>query len=159
MLFRSWSYGAYGWVDEARDHGAFVVRTSVQADKTAPAVAEVLKELAAARAAPSAEVLGRARVGMAKALAGNFETNSATAQSFVGMPAWGLGGDLWVNWLADLGRADAAAVAAQAKRVLDPDHMLVVVVGPRTIEDEGKTVDVVKELQALGYEFVEAKAP
>ena len=45
-----WSYGAFGGFMESRDNGMFAVRTQVQADKTAPAVTEILKELTAAAA-------------------------------------------------------------------------------------------------------------
>jgi zinc protease len=155
-----WSYGAYGGFSENRDFGTFAVRTSVQADKTAPAVAEVLKELAAAaQTAPGDDVLVRAKDGLTKSLAGNFETNAGTAGSFLAVPQFGLPTDLWSIWLQDLGKVDAAAAAAQAKRYFDNNRMLVVVVGPRTIEADGKTVDVVAELKALGHELVEAKSP
>ncbi|MFZ5482259.1 MAG: M16 family metallopeptidase [Myxococcota bacterium] len=155
-----WSYGAYGGFSESRDFGTFAVRTSVQADKTAPAVAEVLKELAAAaQTAPSDEILKRAKDGLTKSLAGNFETNAATAYSFLAIPGFGLPNDLWSGWLAELEKVDANAVAAQAKRSFDTNRMLVVVVGPRTIEAGGQKVDVVAELKALGHEFVEVPAP
>lgn len=153
-----WSYGAYGGFTESRDAGVFAARTSVQADKTAPAVVEILKELTAAAAKPpSDKELGLAKDSLIKSLPGNFETNAATAGSFLAVPVMGLGPDYWAGWLTDLHKVDAAASEAQAKRYFDAAKMLIVVAGPRTITVDGTTVDVVAELKALGYDFVEVK--
>lgn len=158
-----WSYGAYGGFTEARDHGLFLARTSVQADKTAPAVVEILKELAAAGSKPPSDAdLKLAKDNLLKSLPGFFETNGSTAGAFAGVPGWGLPIDMWAKWPAELDKADTAAVAAQAKRAFEPAHMLIVVAGPRSLEAPGAdgkpaTIDVVGELKGLGYEFVELK--
>ena len=160
---KGWSYGAFGGFSDARDHGVFAVRTSVQADKTAPAVAAVLDELrAAAGKTPTEAELKMTGDYLLKALPGNFETNAATASSFVGAPVYGLGADPWSTYVADLGAVSADQSALAAKRFFDPSKQLVVVAGPRTIEVEvdGKktTVDVAAELKALGFEYVEVPA-
>ena len=161
---KGWSYGAYGGFSETRDHGVFGIRTSVQADKTAPAVAALLDELkAAAGKTPSDAELKLTKDYLLKSLPGNFETNSATASSFVGAPLYGLGAEVWRTYVAELGAVPADQAALQAKRFFDPARQLVVVAGPRTIEVDGAdgkkvTVDVVAELKALGHEFVEISA-
>jgi zinc protease len=158
---KGWSYGAFGGFSETRDHGTFTVGTSVQADKTAPAVVELLKELgAAASKTPGEAELKSAKDYLVKSLAGNFETNSATATSFVAAPVYGLGADFWTKYPAQLNAVDGAQAEAMGKRYFDAGKQLVVVVGPRTIEVpvEGGAptkVDVVAELQALGHEFVD----
>jgi zinc protease len=159
-----WSYGAYGGFSETRDHGIFAVRTSVQADKTAPAVAELLKELtAAAGRTPTADELKMTKDYLLKSLPGNFETNGATANSVANAVAFGLGADMWPKYVTELGAVTAEQSASTAKRYFDTARQLVVVVGPRTIEvkdDAGNatTVDVLGELKALGYELVELPA-
>ncbi len=161
---KGWSYGAYGGFSEARDHGVFSVRTSVQADKTAPAVTELLGELtAAAGRTPTDAELKMTRDYLLKSLPGNFETNSSTATSFVGAAVYGLGPEVWRTYVADLGAVSAEQAALSAKRHFDASRQLVVVAGPRTIEVPGEggaptKVDVVAELKALGYEFVEVPA-
>lgn len=158
---KGWSYGAFGSFSETRDYGTFTVGTSVQADKAAPAVAELLKELGAAATKPPGDAeLKIAKDYLVKSLAGNFETNSATATSFVSAPVFGLGADLWTKYPAQLNAVGAPEAEAMGKRYFDPGKQLVVVVGPRTIEVpvEGAAptpVDVVAELKALGYEFVD----
>ncbi|MDP2312975.1 MAG: pitrilysin family protein [Pseudomonadota bacterium] len=157
-----WSYGAYGGFSETRDHGTFTVGTSVQADKTAPAVAELIKELsAAAGKVPADAELKTAKDYLVKSLAGNFETNSATATSFVAAPTYNLGADFWTKYPAQLNAVGPTEAAAMAKRYFDPSKQLIVVAGPRTIEMPGAEgaaptkVDIVAELKALGYEFVD----
>ncbi|MDP2305824.1 MAG: pitrilysin family protein [Pseudomonadota bacterium] len=158
---KGWSYGAYGGFSETRDHGTFTVGSSVQADKTAPAVVELLKELgAAAGKAPAEAELKTAKDYLVKSLAGNFETNSATAMSFVAAPVYGLGADFWTKYPAQLNAVGVAQAEAMGKRYFDPGKQLVVVVGPRVIEVpvEGAAptkIDIVAELKALGYEFVD----
>ncbi|MFN7146278.1 MAG: M16 family metallopeptidase, partial [Myxococcota bacterium] len=125
---KGWSYGAYGGFSDTRDHGVFAVRTSVQADKTAPAVSELLKELQAAGGrTPTDAELTMTRDYLLKSLPGNFETNAATATSFVGAAVYGLGPDLWTKYVADLGAVSADQAASSAKRFFDPARQLVVV--------------------------------
>lgn len=156
-----WSYGAYGGFSENRDHGVFGVRASVQADKTAPAITEILKELkGAAAAAPSKELLVMAQDSIGKALPGNFETNVATATAFMQIPQFGLPADAWQTYNRDLYAVTADAALEMAKKYFDPSRLVVVVVGPRSVEvDDGqggrKSVDVVAELKGLGFEYVE----
>lgn len=151
-----WSYGAFGGFTESRDYGTFGARSSVQADKTAPAVQEIFKELAAAAGrVPTADELGMTRDYLLKSLPGNFETNSATADSFAQALVLGLKPEAWRSFVTDTRAVTAEQAAAAARKYFDSKRMLVIAVGPRTITVEGKTTDVVAELKGLGYEFVE----
>ncbi len=105
-----WSYGIYGSFSESRDWGVFRVAGSVQADKTAPAVVEVLGELnKTTLAAPTAELLTLAKDSVRKSLAGNFETNRATVAAFEAVPAFGLPLDLWATLPSQSRRHDRGA--------------------------------------------------
>ena len=162
-----WSYGAFAGFSESRDAGTFAVRTQVQADKTAPAVVEILKELAAAAGkAPTPEDMSLTQDYLLKSLPGNFDTNANTAGSFLAIPQFGMGPDLWAKYVAEVKAVDAPAAQAAAQKWFAPERFLIVVAGPRTVEvDDGKggkqVVDVVKELRALSgkdgaaFEFVE----
>jgi zinc protease len=157
-----WSYGIYGSFSESRDWGVFRVAGSVQADKTAPAVAEVLGELdKTTRQAPTTELLTLAKDSVRKSLAGNFETNRATVAAFEAVPAFGLPLDLWATLPSQIDATTAEQVYEMDKTYFAPSRQLVVVVGPRTVTvDDGNggkvTVDVVSELKALGYDVTEA---
>jgi zinc protease len=151
-----WSYGAYGGFSESRDYGTFSARTSVQADKTAPAVQEIFKELgAAAGRAPTADELTMTRDYLLKSLPGNFETNGAAADAFAATWTLGLQPDAWRSFVTDTRAVTAEQAGAAAKKYFDDKRMLVVAVGPRTVTVDGKTTDVVAELKALGHEYVE----
>ena len=156
-----WSYGAYGAFSSSRDFGMFVANASVQADKTAPAVVEMLKELGRAAATPpTIEALTVARDYQLKALPSDFETNADVVNQFAMIPRYGLKPDGWQTYVRNVTSLTPTRVGELAQQYLDPRHMLVVVVGPRAAEGEdgkgGKTtVDVPASLRTLGYEVVE----
>lgn len=153
-----WSYGAYGGFIEARDHGAFGVRTSVQADKTAPAIGEILKELtAASTTAPTAADLQVAKDNILKSIPGDFEANADIARVVTSIPTYGLPADLLRTWPSQVAAVDSAAAFGMAKKFFGSDRMIIVVVGPRTVAVNGTTTDVVAELKALGFEYSELK--
>lgn len=160
---KGWSYGAYGGMSDSRDYGIVQARGSVQADKTAESVAVIFDELAKQIArVPTEAEMKLTHDSLVKSLPGNFESNAATAGAFLQVPQYGLAVDAWQSYGAKVNGVDAAATATASKALLDPAHMLVVVVGPRTVEvpgaDGAKTnVDVVENLKKLGYEFVEAR--
>ena len=139
-------------------------QASVQADKTAPAVQEVLKELARAAATPpSPEALTVARDYVLKALPSDFEMNEDVVAQFSALARFGMKPDGWQSYVREVSSLTPARVGELAQRYFDPHHMLIVVVGPRTTEGEdghgGKvTVDVPGSLRSLGYEVVEVAA-
>lgn len=155
-----WSYGAGGGFSDSRDHGVFGVRTSVQADKTAEAIDQILIELkAAASKAPTDADVKMARDSILKALAGNFETNESTAASFEQAPQFGLGADLWQAYVRDATATLPDGIYASAKTYFDPSRQVIVVVGPATTKVEGQEIDVLGNIKKMaatqGFEVVE----
>ena len=155
-----WSYGAYAWLSNSRDAGLLVASSSVQADKTGPAVSEVLKVLAANTGAPSAEHLKMGKDYLLKSLPGNYETNESAANTLLEIPLYGLGPDGAAAYVKGVTDVTSAQSALSATRLFDPARTLIVVVGPRTLDvDDGKggktTIDVPKSLKDLGFEYVE----
>jgi hypothetical protein len=63
---------------------------------------------------------------------------------------YGLPLDTWRNW-SQLVTGTGLDKVGQAATALDPTRQIVVVVGPRKVAGESGEVDVVKELEALGY--------
>lgn len=155
-----WSYGAGGGFTDSRDHGVFAVRTSVQADKTAEAIEQILIELsAAATHAPADADVKMARDSILKALAGNFETNESTAASFEQAPQFGLGADLWQAYVKDASGTLPDGIYAAAKRYFDPMRQVIVIVGPAATKVDGQEIDVLGNIKKLavnqGFELVE----
>jgi zinc protease len=146
-----WAYGAFAYLAEARDYGRFTASASVQADKTAPSVQEILHELEKTSGAPpSEEMLLMAQDNTRKSVAGEFETNASTTAAFGSLVRYGLPLDTWRNW-SQIVTGTGVDKVGQASSALDPKRQIVVVVGPRKIAGEAGEVDVVKELEALGY--------
>lgn len=155
-----WSYGARSWLTGGLGHGRMVGGTSVQADKTAPAISEIIKEMRASVAGtPDAEGLTLARDNLREGLAGDFETNGATAAQFAALRGLELPIDTWERWTESINDVVVSDIDKAGKKYLNPDTHVFIVVGPRTIEVEGTdgpvSVDVVGELKALGYRFSE----
>lgn len=152
-----WSYGAYGAFSESRDYGTFAVRTSVQAEATAPAVQEILRILEASAAkAPEASFLDTGKASIVKALPGSYETNASAVDALSSLALFGLPADGWTKYVSDVNALTGDAVKAQADRYFKASQMVIVVVGPKTAKAKDKdgketTVDVVQQLQALGY--------
>jgi zinc protease len=161
---KGWSYGAYGSFTESRDYGLLAFRTSVQADKTAPAVTEMLNVLGnAATTSPSAELVQMAKDYLADSLPGSFETNSAIAASLAAIPTYTLNNDVWSAYERDISNVSVARVATQLNRYFRSERQLVVVVGPSTVKGKDASgvdldVNVREELKGLGFEYVEVSA-
>ena len=80
------------------------------------------------------------------------------AASFAAIPIFKLHNDSWRSYDRDINNITASRSLTMASRWFRPERQLIVVVGPRTVKDgEGKDVDVVAGLKALGFEYVEVE--
>jgi zinc protease len=139
-----YSYGAFSAFAYRRGSGVFFAGGSVRADATAPAAAEVLKELERLRtAAPTTEEMKLARGAFALSLAALFETSGQTAETIGNLFTYDLPQDYWqqVGKQADL--VQATEVQRVAQKYLQPEATFLVVVGDR------KTAE--PELKKLGW--------
>jgi len=124
-----WTYGARSAFDFRAGPGPFLVTTAVQTDATAPAVREVLAELAGIRAAPLLrEELEKGKALLVAWLLNTLSQPEALVEEVA--RAWALGAPLdeMGTLLERAGRLDAAGVQA-ALAALRPGEMTVVVVG------------------------------
>lgn len=151
-----WSYGAYAGLADGTALGMFRGSTSVQADATAPAVAEILKEIREMRqATPSAAELQLAKDSLRGDIAGVFETNSGAAGFFATLPTFRLPDDAWRTYLQQVRALTPEQVQAAAASQLSPDNLVIVVAGPGKVTAPGedgqpKEIDVAAALSALG---------
>jgi zinc protease len=155
-----WSYGAFSGFAANRLFGTFTTGASVQADATAPAVMEVVKEIRGIReAAPSAEELATGKDALRLSLAGSFETNGQITGTLADLAVGGLPVDWLANMPGAVAKVTADDVLAAARAHLDPDHLLIVVVGPKTAKgDDGVEHETVAELEKLGLGKVEVRS-
>ena len=139
-----YTYGAGSGFDFRRGAGPFQVATGVRTDVTAPAVAEILKEMRAMTAAPlKPEELSRAVDARTQSLPSGFQTSLATVGSFSQVYVYDLGLDYYTHVAERVRAVTVDQVLAAAKNYLVVDRMVIVAVGDRAkIEPELRQLNV-----------------
>jgi zinc protease len=127
----AYSYGAYSFLVERRQEGAFSAFGGIVADKTPEAVQEFLVELSGmAKGGVTDTELSEARSAVIQGLPARFESNDATATAFAGAQGLGFGPEYFAN-LPDKLTAVTKPEADQAAHAhFSPEGMPIVVVGP-----------------------------
>src|SRR6476661_4510342 len=131
---KHWSYGAFSFIRDARGPRPFIAYAPVQTDKTKEAVVELQKELRGILGERPVlpDELQRAQASLTLTLPGSWETMGAVAGSIGEIIAFGLD-DRYFDTYADRVRAQTpATVMAAAAKVIQPDHLVWVVVGDRS---------------------------
>ncbi|MCR5661883.1 MAG: insulinase family protein [bacterium] len=124
-----YTYGAYSMFDMMRKAGSFMVITSVQSDKTAPAVKEIMNELESiVQPIPEPE-LKRACSYMAYSLPGDFETSRQLLFKISDIQLYGLKDDFYNTYVQNLMSLDPKDVARAVNLVIDPHRCAIVIVG------------------------------
>ena len=148
---RAITYGARTSFEMRRSGGIFSCDTSVQADATAVAVTEILRECrdVAADGAIGAEELATAKASLTRGYARHFETASQLARAMAQLLTYELPDDAFDQFVPIVERLTADDVLAAARGALHPDDAAVVVVGD---------LDALRpSLEALGREVTETK--
>lgn len=124
------TYGAHTSFDFRRLAGAFSCDTSVQADATAGAVADVLAEFAAVgRDAVSNDELSAARASLTRGYVRNFETAGQLARGAAQLATFGLPDDTFDRFVPSVEGVAGTDVHAAAQRFIRPADTTIVVVG------------------------------
>jgi zinc protease len=130
---KHWSYGAFSFIRDARGPRPFIAYAPVQTDKTKESIVELQRELRGilGERPITPDELKRAQASLTLTLPGSWETMGAVAGSIGDIVAFGLD-DRYFDTYADRVRAQTVAtVTAAAAKVVQPDHMVWVVVGDR----------------------------
>ncbi len=151
---KHWSYGAGAQFDTNKGPGIFAASASVQTDKTAEAMAEILRELQEVRTsrrpdtAEIKDVINR----MTLTLPGRVETVSGVAGMFQSILVYGLPEDYWDTYVTEANRLTEAQVHAAAEKLVKPDALTWLVVGDlEKIEEKVRALGL-GEVQVLGAE-------
>jgi zinc protease len=129
---KGYTYGAFSNFRFNRAAGPFMVSSAVRTDVTAPALAEVFKELRAIAQQPIPEAeLSQAKELIVRSLPTRFETSSDAAASYAQPYIYDLGLDYWSTYPKEIATVNAAAAQAAAKKYLQPERMIAVAVGDR----------------------------
>jgi predicted Zn-dependent peptidase len=154
-----YTYGAGSVLRRYRVGGLFLAGADVQTDKTAEAVLEFLKELERIRTPATPEEVERARNYAALGYAGEFETTSQVARRLVEGVVYDLPDAFFEEFVPKALAVDAPALQAAARASVDPEGIVIVVVGDRPkIEAPLRALEL-GALEILTVEDVMGPAP
>ena len=139
-----YTYGAQSQFTFRRAPGPFQVAAGIRTDVTAPAVAEVFKEvLSMAQKPMTADELQRAKDSMANSLPGAFESSANAVSNFSNVFIYDLGLDYYTSYAEQVNAVTAEQTLAAARKYLVPGSMIVVAVGDKAkIEPQLKKLNL-----------------
>ena len=131
---KGWAYGAGSFMPGARGQRPFLAYAPVQSDKTAESMAEVAKELRGIlnENPVTAEEVEKAQQNQTLALSGQWETISAVGSTVAEIVRYGLADDYYDRYADAVNALDVENVSAAAEEVVQPDHLVWIVVGDRS---------------------------
>ncbi len=131
---KHWSYGAGSVLYAARAQRPFLAYTSVQGDKTADSIQEMLKELSGITGANpvTAEELDKVKQQQIFELPGSFETMNAVGNLLGDLLQLGLPLNFYGSYVRQVSSLSVDDIEAAARMVLNPENMIWMVVGDRT---------------------------
>jgi zinc protease len=147
-----YTYGAGSQFLLRKTPGPFWVSSGVRTDATAPAVAEILKEIKRMIETPmTADELTLAKDSIVRSLPSDFETGASTTATLAGLFVYDLGLDYYTKLPATISAVTAASAQEAAKKYLDPGRIIVIAVGDRAKIEPG--------LKALNLGTLEVRPP
>jgi predicted Zn-dependent peptidase len=132
-----YTYGASSRFDMRHDAGPFTARGEIVAAKTDSALMEFMKELRAIRdTVPQAE-LQKAKRYLQLMLPSLFETTGDIALQLTPLAVYGLPLDFYNNYVQQIERVTQADVQRVARKYINPDRLVIVVVGDQKQIESG----------------------
>ena len=136
---KHWSYGAQTLLIGAVGQRPFLVYAPVQTDKTKESLAEVAKELRDIRGGRPATdgELARVKNSETLRLPGSRETIGQVAASIEELVGYGLPDNYYDTYASKIREVSLGDTSRAASEVVEPDHMMWVVVGDRAKIETG----------------------
>ncbi|MGI0117514.1 M16 family metallopeptidase [Zooshikella sp. RANM57] len=150
---KHWSYGAYSYLQEAEGQSPLMMVTSVQTDKTIPALKEIQKEIKGylGKKPATQSELDKIKQNWLRSRAGELQTNDAVLSLMVGQIQKDKPLDELHQYDQQVQRVPLKAVQQVTQQYLHPQEMIWVVVG-----DLNKMKG---QWQKLGFDEVETLDP
>jgi zinc protease len=124
------TYGARGGLSASKFAGQLSISTFTKTPTTADTVRAILEEIAKIRAEePTKEEITDTQSYLTGSFPGDRETPQAVTGDLWLIEREGLSKDYFERYLSGIRSADAAALLRSARRLIDPDHLVFVVVG------------------------------
>jgi predicted Zn-dependent peptidase len=131
------AYGASSVFDMRASPGPFFATANVQTDKTAEALREFFVELDGIRKTVPPEELEKAKNYVALGFPAEFETTGALARKLEELIVYDLPDGTFEAFVGAVSAVTADAVRKAAERYVQPDRMVVVIVGDRAAIEPG----------------------
>jgi predicted Zn-dependent peptidase len=128
---KHWAYGAFSFLSNAKGQRPFLLYAPVQTDKTAPSVAEMLKEARGVigdKPLTDAEI-NKIKVGDVRSMPGGYQTTSAVMGALQGIALYNRPDDYVQTMKSRIEAQTDASVEAAAKEIIHPDQLTWVIVG------------------------------
>jgi zinc protease len=130
---KGYTYGAFSFFFDTRGVGPFTLVAPVQTDHTVDALTEIVKEIrdvVGDRPLSDVELMD-SKSNLIKGFPQGFETLGSTAYQVGQLVTYDLPQDEWTSYAARVAAVDGGQATLAAKRHLNPDALLVVVLGDR----------------------------
>ena len=130
---KGYTYGARTTFDARRGPGPFLLQASVQSDATGPAIRESFAEISGIRGERpvTREELETGRAALTRGYPRNFETAEQLARAAAQLALHDLPEDYYSTFVDRILDIDETAVTEAARRHLQPERLLTVIVGDR----------------------------
>jgi len=131
---KHWSYGAASLLYGARAQRPFLAYASVQGDKTADTISEILQELSGITGTKPIEPdeLDKVKQQQILELPGSHETMSSIGNLYSDLLQLGLPLDFYDSYVGTVSALTAEELETCAKQLLDPTQMIWMIVGDRS---------------------------
>ncbi|HEX4751008.1 MAG TPA: pitrilysin family protein [Bryobacteraceae bacterium] len=135
---KHWSYGAASVLYAAREQRPFLAYASVQSDKTADSISEMLSEIIGITGSKpiTEEELEKVKQQQIFELPGAHETMNAIGGLFGDLLQMGLPLNFYDHYVSGVSALTTSELEDCAKMLLNPDHMIWLVVGDRSQLEE-----------------------
>jgi zinc protease len=136
---KHWAYGAASFMVSARGQRPFLAYAPVQTDKTKESMTEIDKELRGILAGHPAtdEELARVKASQTLRLPGSRETMDRVMNSIEDLVAYDLPEDYYQTYAGKVRALTLADIEKSARQVVQPSHLIWVVVGDRVKIEAG----------------------
>jgi len=130
---KHWSYGAQSVLLVTTAQRPFIAFAPVQTDKTKESLEELRKEVkdVVGSRPPTAPELDKAKLRKVLELPGSRETQNAVGRSIRAILQGGLPDDYWDTYAGKVKALSVGDLKDAARTLIDPDHMIWVIVGDR----------------------------
>jgi predicted Zn-dependent peptidase len=132
-----YTYGASSVFDMRVEAGPFFAAAGVQTDKTAEALKEFFNELGGIHSLVPADELARAKNYVALRFPSQFETTGDISRRLEDLLIYRLPDDYFLRYVQNIEAVTAADVQRVARSYVQPDRVVIVVVGDRKAIEPG----------------------